>query len=295
LNGDDPLVSSLKRYVEGEVIFFGINDKNLKAIGNAAMDSKDCLNCGHELLYDNRYLGHLGDWKCPNCGEKRENLKYFVSDVDLKPNFSTFVLNSGKEDLKIKMPMPGLYNIYNGLAAAAASLVLGIASPAISHSLHNCEAAFGRMEIIDVNNKRAMLLLVKNPTGASQALSAIFSDGRPKKIGLFLNDNFADGTDVSWIWDVDFETFNLKESTFVVSGIRAEDMALRLKYAGIEGDKIIINKNLVESVTVLTSLLDRDEMAYILPTYTAMIEIRGNFASKNDDLCNMGKITKRGI
>ena len=295
LNGDDPLVSSLKKYVEGEVVFFGINDEDLKIVGNSAMDSKDCLNCDHELLYKNRYLGHLGSWRCPNCSEKRQDLKYFTSNIDLRPNSSTFVLNLGKESLKIKMPMPGLYNVYNGLAAAAASSVLGVAPPAISHSLHNCEAAFGRMEVINIQDKKVMLLLVKNPTGASQALSAIFSDKKAKKIGLFLNDNFADGTDVSWIWDIDFETFDLNESIFVISGIRAEDMALRLKYAGVEEDKIIINKNLVESVTAITDLLNKGEVAYILPTYTAMIEIRNKFASRNDDLCNMGKVTKKGL
>lgn len=295
LNADDPLVSSLSAYAEGKVLYYGIEDKNLKTDSEMAMDSKDCIHCGHELVYENRYLSHLGKWSCANCKKNRPIPDFTSSDIKIMPLKSDFTLNLGKESVNIDMPIPGLYNIYNALAAASVATALAVGVPAISHSLRHCEAAFGRMELIEVDGKKIMMLLVKNPTGATQALSAIYSDGKSKKIGLVLNDNFADGTDVSWIWDIDFEYFKLNGSKFITSGIRGEDMALRLKYAGINCDDCHLDKNPISATKKLAKLLGKNEIGYILPTYTAMVEIRSNFISKNDELCNMGKVTKRGI
>jgi lipid II isoglutaminyl synthase (glutamine-hydrolysing) len=295
LNADDPLVSSLSDSAEGEVIYFGVEDDKVKTDSTAAMDSKDCIYCGHELNYESRYLGHLGIWKCENCKKARQTPIFSASQIEISPQKSIFELHLNNESVKIEMPIFGLYNVYNALAAAAVSSVLEAGLPVISHSLRNCEAAFGRMEIIDVEDKKIMMLLVKNPTGANQSVSAIYSDKKPKKIAFYLNDNFADGTDVSWIWDIDFEYFNLEGSQFVVSGIRAEDMALRLKYAGVSPDNYKINKDPVAATRDLASLLKDGEMGYLFPTYTAMVEVRSNFASKDDSLCDMGKVTKRGI
>jgi UDP-N-acetylmuramyl tripeptide synthase len=140
-----------------------------------------------------------------------------------------------------------------------------------------------------------MLVLIKNPTGANQALAAVLADDKPKQILFALNDNFADGTDISWIWDIDFESFDLTPHTFVTCGIRAYDMALRLKYAGVLADKIKVVEDPVEGAKTLAALPNTGERAYIFPTYTALMDIRNAYASKEDDLSELGKVTKRGV
>jgi len=295
LNADDPLVSSLSDYVEGRIIYYGLEDTEISTDSTAAMDSKDCMFCGHELEYESRYLGHLGRWKCPNCRRIRTKPHIWVSEISLEPLKSSYSLKLRREELKIEMPLPGLYNIYNALAAATIATLIGVGAPAISHALRNCEAAFGRMELIEVSGKKIMMLLVKNPTGANQALAAIFSDNKAKKIGFYLNDNFADGTDISWIWDVDFEYFDLAKTKFVASGNRAEDIALRLKYAQVDKNYLHSEKDIMIATEKLAELLDEGEIGYLLPTYTAMVEVRSHFASKDDQLCDMGKVTKHGI
>lgn len=295
LNADDPLVADLKKYAEGPVKFFGIEDENLSTASKAAMDSKDCLECGNELLYKTRYFGHLGVWKCDKCGAVRPRPEYTATNVVLTAKSSSFVLNTAEENTKIELGISGLYNVYNALAAGAAAELNGSGGPATSHALKNFSAAFGRMELINIEGKEIMLLLVKNPTGANQALSAIYSDPKAKNILFALNDNFADGTDVSWIWDIDFEYFDLTKTRFIASGIRAEDIALRLKYSAVPEKNIIIEKDEVKAAGMLASNTSSEEVGYILPTYTAMMEIRSNFSPEDDELKKLGKVTKRGI
>lgn len=294
LNGDDPLVSSLSKYGEGEVKYFGIEDKGMATSSKAAMDSKNCLECGHEFEYSARYFGHLGVYKCPKCGVSRPKIDFTAENIKLSPESLSFEMNL-EEKLKIDMPLPGLYNVYNALAAGSVAEIVGGGGPAVAQALRSFGAAFGRMEMINIGGRKTMLLLVKNPTGANQALFAVLADEKPKDILFVLNDNFADGTDISWIWDIDFEYFKLSKHTFVVSGIRAEDMALRLKYAGVDPEKIVFEKDPVRAAEKLSSVGDKSETSYIFPTYTAMIDIRSAFAEKNDSLSSLGKVTKRGI
>lgn len=295
LNADDPLVSSLSGYLEEEALYFGIHDEDINTDSKAAMDSKDCTACGRELEYATRYFGHLGIWNCPNCRSSRAITNVSVTDIELSPFHTDFKLRLPKEEISINLTVPGLYNVYNALAASTAAVTLGVGTPAISHGLRCCEAAFGRMELLNVNDRKIMTMLVKNPTGANQALAAIYSDRVDKKIAFILNDNFADGTDISWIWDVDFEYFKTEKSLFVASGIRAEEIALRLKYAGVPKESIIIEPESVKAVERLASKLKAEEVGYLLPTYTAMMEIRGHFATSTDELCNLGKATKHGL
>ena len=166
---------------------------------------------------------------------------------------------------------------------------------AVTSALSEFSAAFGRMERISVDGTGAMLLLVKNPTGANQSLAAVFSAEGPKTIVFALNDNFADGTDVSWIWDVEFEAFDLDAARFVASGIRAADAAVRLKYAGLAADRLEVVADPIEACTRAARLApDGGEIA-VLPTYTAMMTIRGAFAPHDDALAGLGASTKRGL
>lgn len=295
LNADDPLVASLAKYAEGPVKYFGVEDKNINTSSTAAMDSKDCTVCGHELIYENRYFGHLGIWRCSNCDQKRPKPNFTASEITITPKNSQFKLNLTKESLVVDMQISGLYNVYNALSAAAAAEVVDSGGAAISSALRNFSAAFGRMESFELEGREAMLLLIKNPTGANQALDAVFSDEKPKNIMIALNDNFADGTDISWIWDIDFESLKTEGSRFVASGIRAEDIALRLKYAGVALKNITIKKVVAEAVNELIKETKTGDSCYIFPTYTAMMEIRSLFASKNDHLAELGKVTKHGI
>lgn len=295
LNADDPLVASLAEYAEGEVKYFGLNDPQIKTTSKAAMDSKDCTNCGHELSYQNRYFGHLGTWKCPNCSLARPKPEFWANNVEVTPSGSKFDLSVAGEKLPVSMGISGLYNVYNAIAAAAAADVLDSGGAPIVAALRNFSAAFGRMERLKIGPKEAMLLLVKNPTGANQAFEAVYSDGKPKKVLFALNDNFADGTDISWIWDIDFENLNLKGSHFIATGIRAEEVALRLKYAGVKEEAIEVLKETTVATEKLMGLITEQETGYIFTTYTAMMEIRSDFIDKKDDLSGLGRVTKHGI
>jgi UDP-N-acetylmuramyl tripeptide synthase len=225
---------------------------------------------------------------------ERPKVSFSATDVKLLPESLSFKMHL-KEPLEINMSLPGLYNVYTALAAGSVAEVIGGGGPAVAAALRNFSAAFGRMEVLNIESRKAMLLLVKNPTGANQALAATLSEKKPKQIMFALNDNFADGTDVSWIWDIDFEAFDTSEHTFVASGIRAEDMALRLKYAGVKKEKIIIEKDPVKASLALTKIPNKGETCFIFPTYTAMMDIRSAFTDKSDNLAELGNLTKRGV
>ncbi len=295
LNADDPLVASLAKDVRGAVGYFGIEDHELgRATSTAAMDSKDCVICGHEYVYEARYFGHLGVWHCPSCGATRPTPEHTASRVKLTPHDSAFSY-SGREHFDISLGLPGLYNVYNALAAASVAEQVGVAREPIASALRAFSAAFGRMERVTVQGTPATLLLVKNPTGANQSLAAVYSDDRPKTVVFALNDNFADGTDVSWIWDVEFEVLDLPRSRFVASGIRADDAAVRLKYAGLPAERLEVVHDPVQACRRAAELAPEGEEIAVLPTYTAMMEIRGAYAPHGDALAGLGAATKRGL
>jgi len=273
LNGDDPLVSNLQRYNQ-KVRFFGINDQ-IETKSTGAIDSKNCLQCGTELTYENRYFGHLGIYKCSNCGFKRPKLDYQLSDLRLSVEGSKArFVDSKNNETQLEIQLSGLYNLYNALAASSIASELGIDISIIQKSLKSVSAAFGRMETIKVDNKNISLLLVKNPTGFTQVIETLCYDNKPKHLFLLLNDKFADGTDVSWIWDAELELIKDFASDVVVSGIRAEDMILRLKYAGFSLKDISIEKDMDKALGMALANIREGETLYVLPTYTAMLELR---------------------
>ena len=272
LNADDPLVASLIKYNKN-VKYFGINDK-VTTKSKGAIDSKDCLNCGHELDYNPRYFGHLGVYKCPKCGLSRPDTQYQLAELVLRVESSEASLSNGNEKQKLSIQIPGLYNLYNALTASAAALEFGVAKSHISYALSSVTAAFGRMEKITVGNKNIFILLVKNPTGFTQAIETLSYDDKPKNLLMILNDNFADGTDISWIWDAEVEIIKDITNSVVVSGIRAEDLLLRLKYAEFKNQNVIMEKDINLALDAGLNNLNDGETLYILPTYTAMLEIR---------------------
>lgn len=274
LNSDDPLVSSLSNY-NRKVAYFGLNLDNFETNSTGAIDSKDCVYCGAPLTFQKRYFGHLGQYECKKCGKKRPEPNYLLEKIDLNVENSSATLVTPVGNTNINLQIPGLYNLYNAIAAASVANYLNIPLNKIAYSLNNVSAAFGRMEkICFAGNKCIYLLLVKNPTGFTQCIETLCYDKSPKKLLLALNDNFADGTDVSWIWDAELELLTETADQVIVSGIRAEDMQLRLKYADFNLENVTIEKNIPSALDKGVASLSESETLYILPTYTAMLEIR---------------------
>lgn len=275
LNGDESLLGKLD--LKNPVHFYGfdkaVNDNKTIEI-NA--DAKFCKFCKTPYEYNFVTYNHLGNFYCPNCGYKRSDLMYAVTDIiDINADKSTVKFN----DLEVSINQSGTYNIYNGLCAYSIAKELGIADSAIKKSLENQSSSFGRQETINIEGKDVKIFLVKNPAGYNQSLDTICLNKEKFAAAFLLNDNYADGQDVSWIWDVDFEKLtetNIDE--VYISGLRAYDMAVRLKTAGLNPNKFVIE----EQYEALTEAIKngRCDKLYILATYTAMINYRKYLHSK---------------
>jgi len=283
LNADDPLVASLGKNVGSltTVLYFGLEEDNYKASSLASFDSKDCLLCGQELIFDKRYYGHLGIYHCSNCKFARPEPDFIASGIEIngvksaKANFS-----HANDILATQLKLSGIYNIYNALSAYAAAKVLDIDNNTIQQTLEVVAAAFGRMERVEVDDKEAYIMLIKNPIGFTQVIETLSTDPTSKDFFIALNDNFADGTDISWIWDADLESLSKDFKFIVSSGIRAADMTLRLKYTDLDAKKIETINNIPEAFEKALSLMGNNETLYVMPTYTAMFELRNYLKNK---------------
>ncbi len=248
LNADDPTTAYLGEFFPGQVVYFGIDDPSLNlpkdgvpAERHQVIDARTCLHCGGELIYSVRYYSHLGHYRCSQCKRARPEadvraVKVVADGIDrLRMQVETRTQQG-----ECVIPLAGFYNVYNALAAIAASQALGINWDPIVSGIEQFKPAFGRGERVQVEGRTLRLLLAKNPTGFNEVLRTLFSDGISRHLLFVLNDNTADGRDISWIWDVDFERIALNTATLTVAGTRALDLALRLKYAGIEQQAMTI-------------------------------------------------------
>jgi lipid II isoglutaminyl synthase (glutamine-hydrolysing) len=280
LNADDPLVASLGRSARRPV-FYGVDEPSLDTgrLQHVA-DSKDCPVCGTALLYETVYMGHVGLYDCRHCDFSRPEPPYRASRVRLRgAQGSEFLLSTPKDEANVKLGLPGLYNLYNALAAAAVAGEVGVGLTEISRGLREFGGAFGRVERVKAGDREAFLLLIKNPVGFNEILRTFVTGADAKNVLIAINDNDADGRDVSWLWDVDFEMLaDAREEgkadavPFTVSGIRADDMAVRLKYAELPVGPVIPDRE--EAIKVALAATPPGETLYVLPTYTAMLEIR---------------------
>lgn len=275
LNGDDSLFGKLD--VKNQTIYYGFNKTiNDETAIDINADAKFCKFCKASYKYNFITYNHLGDFYCPECGYKRSDLKYAINDIlDVSPNESTVVIN----DTKLTISQSGLYNIYNGLCAFAIGNEMNIENKYIADSLCKQDSSFGRQEEIIIDDKKAKIILVKNPAGYNQALETLCLNKEDFSTLFMLNDNYADGTDVSWIWDVNFEKLSsLPIKDVFISGTRLYDMAVRLKTAGLNTDSFIVE----EDYELLTEKIKNSstERIYILATYTAMINYRKYLHSK---------------
>ena len=280
LNADDPLVADLGRE-RRNVTYFGVLDdaQALPGMQHAA-DSKHCRNCGAAYVYAAVYLGHLGRYRCPNCGRARPMPEVAASRVELRGMAGSRVaLRTPQGERVLFLPLPGLYNVYNAVAATAAALELGVPLATVAEALEGFAGAFGRVETIPIEGRRLSILLIKNPAGANEVLRTLtLEDGR-LDLWVALNDQIADGRDVSWIWDADFEVLNGRVRRVTCSGTRAEEMALRLKYAGIEPARIAVENDLGASLDAAVRGAT-GERIMALPTYTALLELRDLLARR---------------
>ena len=278
VNADDPVLAGLVESRPG-VVRFGLDDPTVgHARPSHAADSKYCRRCGSPYVYESSYVGHLGDYRCPACGASRPLLDVAARSVTLDGlDGAAFDLHSTAGRRRITLGLPGLYNVYNATAAASLALELGASVDQIAAGLARFRPAFGRFERIHANGRTALMLLIKNPAGANEVVRTIVDAGAsdwPLVAVIALNDEIADGRDVSWIWDVDFEPLAERLSRLVASGGRAEELALRFKYGGMAMDRIEIEPDPARALDRGLALVPPKGELLVLPTYTAMLALR---------------------
>jgi lipid II isoglutaminyl synthase (glutamine-hydrolysing) len=275
VNADDPLVGALADGRE-HALRFGIDDPSrARPSLQHASDSKYCVRCGAPYRYDAAYVGHLGAYHCEACGHARPRLD--VAARDVRPDGLdgvTFTLHTTTASVEVRLSVPGLYNVYNALAAASLAIALDMQLEDIADGLQRFRAAFGRFERVSTGDRQLLLLLIKNPAGANEAIRTLEDGGVPPTLVIALNDEIADGRDVSWIWDVDFEPLLASAGTIVVSGERAAELALRFTYAGFPRERLELVTDLERALERGLELTEPGGELAVLPTYTAMLRLR---------------------
>jgi UDP-N-acetylmuramyl tripeptide synthase len=287
LCSDDPLIADLGRDRELQrrpgVTYFGIEDTR-QALPQLqhAHDAKHCRRCGAPYAYDRAFVGHLGHYSCPNCDADRPAPDVAATEVELRGmSGSRMRVRTPEGEIELELPLPGLYNVYNALAAITAGLRSGISLEQIREGLEAVRAVFGRVETIEVSGKPVSILLIKNPAGANEVLRTLSLESADGGLDVWiaLNDKIADGRDVSWIWDADFELLSDEVRRVVCSGTRAPEMALRLKYAGWPEEAIEVMPQIGGSLD--QAVAEAPSRLFALPTYTALLELRTLLAHRD--------------
>jgi UDP-N-acetylmuramyl tripeptide synthase len=279
LNVDDPSVAELAIQATGRVVTFGMDDHSV-ALGavDHASDARFCPN-GNRFVYDAIYMGHVGEWHCDCCGRSRPAPDVIAREIQLGEDGSRVTIAIGETALAIELPLPGLYVVYNALAAAASAYALGVTHEVIASALATATAPFGRQERFQVDGREVRVLLAKNPAGLNEVLRTLTVTDGPLTVLAMLNDGIQDGQDVSWIYDADIELFAGRELQLVCSGDRADDFALRWVLAGIEPRSVLPDTE----AALDASLAATPEGARldVIATYTAMLDVREVLARRS--------------
>ena len=277
LNSDCSLTASLSEGIPNKVVWYGIDPGAVPEQESSALsDAAFCIKCKTRYEYDYVTYGHLGGFRCPNCGYSRHQADFaVVSLIESDLLGSTAVLSgSDGTERRVRVNLPAVYNLYNAAGVYAACTEAGIPPETTAAALGTFKCGFGRYEHFELGKAGTTMMLVKNPAGCSRVLEFLEGTDGPFSIAVCLNDRDADGTDISWIWDADFERLEGMNDRIVsaaVSGIRAHDLAMRLKYAGVVLGKILV----IQDYEKLTDWCEAQECpVYILPTYTAMLDFR---------------------
>ncbi|MBE7038827.1 MAG: DUF1727 domain-containing protein [Ruminococcaceae bacterium] len=269
VNGDDPLCAYFG--TKYNTIYFGVDEEsNLNT--NETKEGRFCLECGGEIKYNYYHYSQLGDYYCEKCGFKRPSLNYFAKNVDLSDGMK-FDLYFKDKVINLSLDYKGFYNIYNILASFSAFESLNLGYNNLNNVLKNYKPQIGRMETFNINGKKVILNLSKNPAGFNQAIATLNADQNEKDVFVVINDKAQDGTDISWIWDVDFELFekcNIKN--IYVGGMRKDDLALRLKYANLGNIEVIEN-----NIKNLSHIISKNDLPiYLLVNYTALFSTQSD-------------------
>ncbi len=279
LNADDPSVAFLQHEKRLRIIYYGLS-LHLPAASylNTGQDLKFCPLCGKQLTYSVIYFAHIGRYRCPSCRFRRPDPDVKLIERTLKDTGkSNIIIAVPGGKIMIQFPLPGIYNLYNAAAATACAIGWGLPRQDIAAGLEEATPSFGRMEQFQIGGRQMVMGLIKNPVGANEVLRTFLEDPGRLQLLIAVSDNYADGTDISWLWDVDFEQLEQardRVNPITVSGIRAADMAVRLKYAGIDASQILIEANLKTALLRSLEAAGNDIRLYILPTYTAMLQLR---------------------
>ena len=286
LNADDPAVADLGRDLAARVVYYGLeDDRHASGAGAHIADSQFCRRCGARYVFSLAFYAHIGHYRCPACGHARPAPDVRLARLDLQGTAgSRLYISYPGGAIEIDLPLPGLYNALNGLAASAAALSLGVAPPTIRGALEQFSAAFGRIERVSAGpgGPPMLIALIKNPVGATETVRMLVGDGadaRGLHLLIAINDRLADGTDVSWLWDAEFEAL-ADAASITVSGTRADDMAVRLKYAGLPEGRIHVAPDLPAAVDAALAALPAGATLFLLPTYTAMLELREDLVAR---------------
>ncbi|MGH2614926.1 MAG: MurT ligase domain-containing protein [Thermomicrobiales bacterium] len=290
VNVDDPTLAAITDGIRARRVTFGLDDRNpaylLAEIPHAA-DAKTCRQCGSALEYDRLYSAHLGAWRCPGCGASRPPLDLAGASITLDGVDALQLVVSGPAEtdgpLALQLGIPGIYNAYNAVAATAVASVLQVPGSVIAAALRDYRSAFGRIERVSYRGHQLTLALVKNPVGFNETLRmlTVATDGLTVSTLIAINDLAADGRDVSWLWDVDFEMLCSGTAPLFTSGIRGADMANRLKYAGVPPQRIVpLSADLAAGLDAFVDALPDESPGYLLLTYTALLGLRQVLADR---------------
>jgi len=287
VNADDPALVTVSSDLTSSRITFGMNEGRyrLDALPHAA-DAATCRVCGADLAYHALYVSHLGDWYCPSCGSARPSLTFSGHDTELHgvDSLAIRITDTGTQRTeRYEIGVPGLYNAYNTLAAVAVTRTVGTDTGTICGALAAFRSAFGRIERVTWRDRQLTLALVKNPVGFNEVLRMLTAEtgGLTVPTLIAINDLYADGRDVSWLWDVDFELLAGGDGQLSTTGLRGPDMANRLKYAGVDTARMTsLPSSLAAGLDAFVDSVPAGGSAYILPTYTAMLEIRKLLADR---------------
>jgi len=279
LNADDPLIAGLGA-LAADPLYFGIEDQNVGSDGpQHATEQACCPVCGEQFSYSRYFVGHLGHYYCRHGHFERPGPHVSASNISLTGLAgSSFTISFGDRSYRAQLEMPGLYNVYNAVAAAALANSLGVSDEIIVAGIAAAKPAFGRAESLQLDGRECSIMLIKNPAGANEVLRTLASDPSTHDLLIVLNDQIADGRDISWIWDADFDQLAAAQRPIICSGNRAVELALRLKYGGIDTGLITVKDDLGEAFAIAAAS-DGDRLV-ILPTYTAMLEVRELLVSR---------------
>ena len=281
LNADDPALASLAG-PDTPVLWFGIDDDRhtLPGLPHAA-DARRCRGCGGPVTYDTVLLGHLGHWRCDACGLHRPTPDVAVTRVELDGvRGQRVTMTSGHGQITAELGLPGLHNAYNAAAAVAGALSLGVPSSVIPDALAATSPAFGRAERVPVDGRDLFILLAKNPAGVNQNVRTLLLEDGPLDLLIGLNDRIADGQDVSWIWDVDYEPLIPRLRSLTLTGERAYDLGLRFRYAGMAPERIHAQPDVGLALDRATREADPGATIFALPSYTAMLDLREELVAR---------------